>query len=153
MFFIGEVSTLLANENIIVIYDYYENAPSHWDCLFHAENHDVKTLPRYNPLSYNMTERETSGVKSGVIERFTEASVQVAFDDRAAAIAEGITLKRHIKRILKLDIEEALKSITPLNICFDMNNQPSCYFQCCLERRDIFLLFLCDIFTTINFYC
>ena len=134
MHFIGEVSALLADENVFIIYD---NAPPHRDCPPpHADDHDLKTLPRYSPF-LNMTERAISCVKSDVKRKLTEPSAQAAFSDHVAAAAEGITLQRHRLNLLKHQIEEAMNSVTPAK-CFGWNNQSLRHFQACLDRLDIF---------------
>lgn len=135
MHFISEVSGLLFNENIFVIFD---NAPPHRDCPppRATMNHDLKTLPRYSPF-LNMTERAISCLKSDVKRRLTEPAVQVAFCDHTAARAEGITLHSHRMKILKYHIEQAMESITPAK-CFSWSNESLRYFEKCLHRCDIF---------------
>ena len=132
--FISEVSALLSDENLFIIYD---NAPPHRNCPSpDGDNHDLKTLPRYSPF-LNMTERAISCLKSDVKRRLTEPSAQTAFNDQGTARAEGITLQRHRLNILKQHVVQAMESITPAK-CYAWNNESLRYFQRCLDRRDIF---------------
>ena len=135
MRFISEVSALLFNENVFMIYD---NAPPHRNCPPPQTdmNHDLKTLPRYSPF-LNMTERAISCLKSDVKRHLTEPSVQAIFSDHDAARAAGLTLHRHRMDVLRQHIEQAMESLTPSK-CFSWNNESLRYFQRCLDRRDIF---------------
>ena len=86
--FLSELSALLEDENICIIYD---NAPPHRDAHVFNENHLIQPFPRYSPF-LNPTEQAISCLKSAVKRDLSEPSLQSAISDHEAARQLNLTL-------------------------------------------------------------
>ena len=96
--FLGEVSTLLGDEELVLIFDI---APAHRDPpTLQSPLHDHQYLPKYSPF-LNITEMAISCLKSHAKQRLSEPSIQATFSSHGAAAALGKTLHQYRMDILK----------------------------------------------------
>ena len=133
-YFLTEVSTLLEEEEFVIIQD---NAPCHREFPFLSDLHRVLPLPRYSPF-LNITENSISCLKSAVKRRLACPEVQRTFSDRERARMQGITLQKLRLNILKGIIEENVDVITR-DKCLRWYGHSLTYMDRCREQIDIFV--------------
>ena len=103
-YFVMEISALLENEEIVLIFD---NAPAHRKPPVMLSEHETKPLPRYSPF-LNMTEMAISCLKAHCKRKLSEPSIQVRLSSHQLAAAQGMTLHAHRSSILKGTIESCM---------------------------------------------
>lgn len=131
--FLSEISALLQEEDIVVIFD---NAPAHRVPPALGHSHEMHALPKYSPV-LNITERAISCLKSHAKRRLSDPSVQAHFHSHIAAAQAGKTLHRHRMDNLRTIIEACMPEIT-VEKCSQWFNHMFSYFPACMNKNDIF---------------